>query len=264
MTDTIHEIEQNLWETWSVFGRGPGCTLHEDEDSLWLETPIPIVPYNGVLRFQVRDNADKKIDSIVEQFSTRKAQFMWIVHPSSSPADLRVRLQRRGLRDVEPIIGMVRELVDLPKPSALPSDIEIRTVADESDASAFYRFAEWRWNVPDEYADNYAAIAEGFRLGRPGSKAVMWQAWRSGQPISKAGLYFGSGAAGVYGVVTRPEARGLGLARSLTLAALHKARSCGYRTAVLHSTPMAERVYESLGFTTWAELRLFASEEVQI
>ncbi len=104
-TNLIREIEQNLWETWSTFGHGPGCALREEEDALWLETPIPIIPYNGVLRFQVQDNVDQRIDSIVERYSRRTGQFMWIVHPSSQPPDLRDRLQRRGLKDVEPIIG---------------------------------------------------------------------------------------------------------------------------------------------------------------
>jgi hypothetical protein len=34
----------------------------------------------------------------------------------------------------------------------------------------------------------------------------------------------------------------LGLAPSLTLAALHEARSSGYRQAVLHLTPMAWKI----------------------
>ena len=25
--EVIHQVELNLWETWSNFGRGPGCTL---------------------------------------------------------------------------------------------------------------------------------------------------------------------------------------------------------------------------------------------
>jgi hypothetical protein len=46
--EVIHQVELNLWETWSNFGRGPGCTLHEEGDVLWFETPIPIIPYNTV------------------------------------------------------------------------------------------------------------------------------------------------------------------------------------------------------------------------
>jgi len=263
-TKLIDEIERNLWETWSMFGRGPGCALHEEEDALWLETPIPIVPYNGILKFQVQGNVDQRVDSIIEHFNQRRAQFMWIVHPTAQPPDLRDRLQKRGLKDVEPILGMARDLTDLPELPPLPEDIEVRKVADESDTCAFYQFAEWRWHVPDEYRDEYAAIVTEFRVGKPSSKAHMWQAWRAGQPISKAGMYLGSGSAGIFAVVTRPEARGLGLARFLTLAALHEARSSGYRLAVLHSTPMAENLYQSLGFATIAEFRLFASEEVRV
>ena len=33
--EVIHQVELNLWETWANFGRGPGCTLHDESDALW-------------------------------------------------------------------------------------------------------------------------------------------------------------------------------------------------------------------------------------
>lgn len=260
----IRELEENLWETWSIFGRGAGCSLHEEDDLLWFETPIPIIPYNGVLKCQVERSADQRIDRIVEHLGRKQAQFMWILHPSSRPSDLGDRLLRRGLKDVELVLGMARSLEDLPALPPLPYPMEVRKVAGERDASAFYEFATWRWSVPEEYVDRYAAVAQGFRVGEPGSRAHMWQAWHEGQPIAKAGLYLASRSAGIYAVVTRPEARRRGLARTLTLTALHEARSLGYRLAVLHSSPMAEGLYRALGFDTIAEFRLFASQEVHI
>ena len=260
----IRELEENLWEAWSNFGRGTGCYLHEEDDLLWYETPIPIIPYNAVLKSQLQVNVDQKIDRIVEHFAKKKAQFMWIVHPSSRPSDLRHRLQSRGILDVEPIAGMTRSLDNLPKLPPLPDDVKVRKVADERDASAFHQFATWRWHVPEEYQELYAAIVEEFRFGKSGSKALMWQAWRAEKPVSKVALYLGARSAGIYAVVTRPEARRLGLASALTLIALREARSLGYRLAVLHSSPMAESLYRSLGFDTIAEFRLFASEEVHV
>lgn len=263
-TTLIHHIEENLWEMWSNFGRGPGCSLHEDEYTLWFETPIPIIPYNGVIKFQADSAVDQHIDSILQHFRRKRAQFMWVLHPSSRPADLRDRLLRQGLIDVEPIPGMARSLEDLPEVPHLPNGIQIREAVGAKDSSAYYQFATWRWNVPEGYQQQYASIVKCFQFGQPGSKAHMWQAWRAGQPIAKAGMYLGSNAAGIYAVATRPEARRLGLASALTLTALHKARSFGYPLAVLHSSPMAESLYRSLGFATLAEFRLFASQETHI
>jgi hypothetical protein len=150
----VHELEENLWEMWSVFGRGPGCSLHKQDNLIWFETPIPIIPYNGVLRFDVQDNVDQTIGRIVEHFQQREVPFMWILHPSSSPSDLRDRLQRSGLSDVEPILGMARSLDDLPEWPPLPDDIEIRKVAGARDVDAFYHFATWRWHVPEQYQEH--------------------------------------------------------------------------------------------------------------
>jgi len=111
----IPEIERNLWATWSTFGRGPACSLHEEKDALWLETPIPIVPYNGVLKFLGQGNVDQRIATFVEHFRQRKTQFMWIVHPSTQPTELRDHLQRRGLKDIELMFGMSMDLDEIPE-----------------------------------------------------------------------------------------------------------------------------------------------------
>jgi GNAT superfamily N-acetyltransferase len=260
----LRELEENLWEVWSTWGCGPGCSLHEEEGLIWFETPMPIIPYNGVIKFQIQPDADQVINEIMEHFRERKTQFMWVYHPSSEPDDLQERLLKYGLKDVEPIPGMARTLDDLEEVPLIPDGIDIRKVESDRDVSAFYQFAAWRWNVPAQHQAEYESIAKCFRFGEPNTKAHMWQAWREGTPVAKAGMYLTPGSAGIYAVATRPEARRLGLAKALTLTALHEARSLGSEVAVLHSTPMAEGLYRSIGFETVADFRLFASEEVYI
>jgi ribosomal protein S18 acetylase RimI-like enzyme len=267
MTDKkalIHELEANLWETWSNFGRGRGCSLHDEGDVLWFDTPIPCVPYNGILKFQVQDNVNERIESLVNHFMDQQVTFMWIVHPTSSPSDLPQRLVERGLQEVELMPGMVRSLVDLPEPPSLPEGIELRKVIEDSDASAYYEFVAWRWHVPDGYKEQLRSVVAEFRFGEPGTRTHMWQAWEDGQPVAKAATYLAAGSAGVYAVATRPKARRRGLAGILTLTALHEARKLGKSLAVLHSSPMAESLYRSLGFEAVAPFRLFAPEEVHI
>jgi ribosomal protein S18 acetylase RimI-like enzyme len=261
----INEIECNLWETWANWGRGPGCVLHEENNILWFETPLPIIPYNGVLRFSVSDDSERQINAIINRFQNRQVPFIWVLHPSSQPPDLSHRLVDHGLKDVEPIYGMARTLASLPDLPALPSNIQVRKVADEHDANALIQFASWRWNIPEEHQTAYAKIvSQEFRFGMPGAKAHMWQAWHEDRPIAKVALYLGSRSAGIYAVATRPEARRQGLASFLTVTALHYAYDAGYHLAILHSTPMAQKLYKSMGFASIAEFRLFASEDVHM
>jgi ribosomal protein S18 acetylase RimI-like enzyme len=257
-TALINELESNLWEYWSHFGRGPGCTLHDEADTLWFETPIPILPYNGILKFQAETNMSQRIDRFIHHFNARQVAFFWLVHPTS-PLDLPNRLLERGLQEIEVLPGMTRKLENLPEFPSLPDDVEVRMAMDEKDVSALYDFSAWRWNVPAEYKETLASILATLELGKPGSKAHLWQAWRDGQAIAKAGMYETANSAGIYAVATKPEARGLGLARFLTLSALKEAQSLGKTVAVLHSTPMAQSLYRSLGFETIADFRVFAS-----
>ena len=161
----IRYIEENLWEMWSTFGRGPGCSLYQGGGVLWFETPLPIIPYNGVLRFQVDAGADERLETILGHFRSKAIQFMWVLHPSSRPADLRQRLLERGLKYVEPIPGMARSLDDLPEIPPAPEGISVRQVTGERDSSAYFEFAAWRWNVPEQYQEQYADMVNCFHFG---------------------------------------------------------------------------------------------------
>ena len=262
--EVIHQVELNLWETWSHFGRGPGCTLHDEKDALWFETPIPVIPYNTVLKFQVEQDADRRIDAMVQRYAARKVPLLWIVHPSSLPLDLSERLQARGLQEIEIAPCMARSLENLPELPPIPEGVEIREAIEDRDVMELYGLAAWRWGVPEEHRSQLGKMIEKFEIGERTSNARFWLAWKDGQPISKVGLYKGSGSAGIYGVATKPEARGLGIASILMYIAMQAAKDMGYRLAVLDSSPMAEKLYKRLGFVTVAPLRLYASVAASI
>jgi GNAT superfamily N-acetyltransferase len=258
--EIIHHIELNLWETWSNFGRGPGCSLHEEDGVLWFETPIPFHPYNTILKFQVEENIDERIDELINHFSTRKVPILWLLHPSSQPLDLANRLCNRGLQEIEIAPGMARSLKDLPEAPPIPEGVEIREAIEDQDLGELSEFAAWRWGVPQEYRPQLRDILKKFEIGKPDSNTRMWLAWRDGIPISKIGLYNGSGSAGIYGVATKHEARGLGIASILMNVAMKAAKETGHNLVVLDSSPLAEKLYQRLGFITIAPIRLFSQE----
>lgn len=258
--EIIHEIELNLWETWSNFGRGPGCTLHDEADTLWFETPIPILPYNTVLKFQAKEDVDQRIDALIQGYTKRKVVPLWIVHHTSTPNDLAERLQKRGWQEIELVPGMARLLDDLPQPPPLPEGVEIREAREEQDLSELYGFAAWRWGVPEEFRPQLKNMIKQFNIGERGSNTRFWMAWKDDAAISKIGLYNGSGSAGIYGVATKPEARGMGLASILMDVAMQAAREMGQKLCVLDSSPLAEKLYERLGFIRVSSIPLYSTK----
>jgi GNAT superfamily N-acetyltransferase len=260
----LHELEENLWETWSLFGQGVNSELHKDELYIWYRTPLPVIPYNGVIKFQVKEDVDKTIDRIIAKCSENGRQFMWLVHPSSEPKDLAERLHTRGLIEIELMPGMARTLSDLPEIPPLPKDIEIREAIEKHDIEELVEFSTWRWDIPVENIEIYKEVIAPFKFGHPDAKTRVWQAWKNGKPVSKVAIHRSKNSVGVYAVATRPEARRMGLARIITLTALKAVQAEGVGIAILHSTPMAERLYASMGFEKQADFRLFASVDTHI
>lgn len=256
--DVCHALEENLWSLWSRFGLGQGCALYDEDGALWFDTPIATLPYNAVIRFDVVSEPDRRIDALFAHYRDREVPFLWIVHPSARPPDLAERLRARGLEEAETCAGMAINLNALPAEPRLPEGVAIREVNDAAEAGELLELVGWRWSVPPDALPKLAAVTSAFEVGVPGSPVRSWLAWRDGVAVAKALIHFAAGVAGLYGVATRPEARGIGLARYLTLHAFSAARDAGYATGVLHSTPMARGLYEKLGCRAYADFRIFA------
>jgi GNAT superfamily N-acetyltransferase len=67
----------------------------------------------------------------------------------------------------------------------------------------------------------------------------------------------------LFNVYVAPEARGQGLARRLTEAALGEARRLGLEMVELHASKDAEALYRGMGFEPTPEFRLILKEDFQ-
>jgi hypothetical protein len=255
----VRALEENCWSMWRIFGCGGGCRLVDTDDCLAFETPLEQAPYNGVLRFRPsRGDIDSRILELLAPYRSRGVPLFWLVHPTSGPSDLRDRLGRQGLEPAGIIQGMTRRLDDLPPiPRASPGFEAFE--GTDGEVAEWLSLVSWRYNLPLT-AEPY--LVDIFKIGtnpsQSGSRTRWWYIRKDGVVLSKVVLHVGAGVAGMYGVSTRIEGRGQGLASILMLIAMHAARNDGLSMAVLHSTSVAVGLYERLGFFKAADFELWA------
>jgi GNAT superfamily N-acetyltransferase len=109
--------------------------------------------------------------------------------------------------------------------------------------------------------DNESWIVEHF-----GKDFSAWIAEADGRPVASAGLLWFSHPPGptnpigreayILNVYTRPEARRLGLARTLMERIVDEARAAGVRRIWLRTSDAGRPLYESMGFRTSNYLQL--------
>jgi GNAT superfamily N-acetyltransferase len=152
------------------------------------------------------------------------ARFAAWVHESDEP--MRVELERRGytLDTTTRAMGMELDDIALPRP---------RIDLGPANWPEYLRMD----GLPPDFLS--AADHAAFHL---------LAARVDGEMVAAALAYDFGDDCGIYNVGTVEKARRRGLGTALTTAQVYAARARGCRTASLQSTPMAERVYATVGF----------------
>jgi GNAT superfamily N-acetyltransferase len=148
----------------------------------------------------------------------------------------RVAVRRATIADVAVIVelrlAMIGEITERRRASGAPThDVDLDAMRGPSE----------RWAADHIDRDFLAWIAD--LDGRPaGSVGLMWFNHPPG-PTNPAGT-----EAYLLNVYTRPEARGMGLARGLMERAFEAARDAGIKRVWLRTSEAGRPLYESLGF----------------
>lgn len=161
----------------------------------------------------------------------------WVHEGDSGTA---AALGRRGYTVAETTRAM-----GMPVASAVPprASVDVRPVA-------WREYLEYLWS---------AGVPEGL-LGGSDGEAFHALAVRGpgGELVASAIAFDHDGDCGIFNMSTLPAARRRGLGTALTARHVRDAAARGCTTATLQATPMAERVYASVGFRDLGRILEFA------
>jgi GNAT superfamily N-acetyltransferase len=256
-TQVIEAIEHNSAEFLLALGRAGDGEERNTPEIHWIIGGSPIDYHNCVVRATLTpDTADSAIKEMIERLSLYTVPGTWHLSPSMRPANLKARLVAHGFTSGGVDKGMAADLHTLNEDIKYPDGLLIERIRDEDALDIWAR-----------------TLAQGFGEGIREAKWVrnMYREiglgddtnWRhylgrlAGTPVATTSMFMTPDVAGIYFVMTVPQARRQGIGAMITLAALREARTLGYGVAVLGASEAGFRVYERLGFRAFCDIDLY-------
>jgi ribosomal protein S18 acetylase RimI-like enzyme len=206
---------------------------------------------NGVLQTTVTPEAVPSLIEEVRAWFPRGTSWVWLVSALDRPTDLAARLATAGFQRRRVLSAMTRDLAGFDVAAAFPVDVcEIR---DSADLEAWLTVRNA--NHPLNEATRDAWLRTQPTTAHPAFRQFVARAG-DGRPGGSTTLFLDGATAGIYHVDVVPEARGRGIGKALTRAALGAAMKAGARQAVLTATELGVALYRSLGFALAGEVEV--------
>ena len=249
--ELVRAIEDNAAELLMAMGAAGGGVQRESAEVRWTIGGSPIDYHNAVVAAALRaEDADEVIAESLAELRRFDVPGCWHVGPSMQPADLGERLVAAGFTPGGREPGMAVRISELITPSVVPG-LEITRVRDDEALRAWEATLGRGFGEGVKEARWVASIYRHLGYGDP---------WRhylgrlDDTPVATATVFLGAGVAGVYFVMTVPEARRRGIGAAITYSALHEAAA---EYAVLGSSPAGRSVYAGLGFREYCAIELY-------
>lgn len=253
----LEALEANMVAFWKEYGTPAGRRLDEGGDRVSVMTGIPEPLFNAVYSARLAPDA---VDSTVEDIRLDAAEWnvplFWWLTPTTTPSSLGDTLLKHGFVHAGTVPAMAVELARLDTHSALPRDLTIKVVEDNTTLDVWADIAA----VGTGFASSVAAMVRTLELEvglQPANGLRRYIGYLSGAPVAASGLLLDAGVAGIFAVATLPKARRQGIGAAMTRIPLLDALAEGYQVGTLQASEMGYPVYKGLGFETLCGIELY-------
>ena len=251
----MNEIEESnslFQDVWSMYARGAGGEVVEQPGfvATWAGVQWPIVNVVFLNRpLPTGDDLKNTLQRINDFVATKHQPGMLIACDDWLP-DAKDQFAEHGWIQISQAYGMVAEKCTT---DASDRDLEYRQVDSQQLRCAVADLNAAGYEIPPEMArealDHTALWAEG---------CFGYVGFLNDTPVATSTTYVRPNCLYVALVATRPDFRKRGLAKAITSYSVQRAQSAsGLKRTLLHSTPMARSIYESLGFRTVTTFPMF-------
>jgi len=239
-----------------VAARMPGASVLEHAGCTLVDSGLPSDALNVVCGARRHLLTSDDVRWVLSHYLDRQLPFTWWVGPTGLWAgDV---LYQHGLALTAIEMGMAGELDQLELPS--PGAWDLRRATSPEEVVDHARVLEVATTPPDETLPVFFEQAAGVIL-RPSTDRHLFLLYEDGIPLSTAELCVSEHIVGLYGVATRPGARGRGLATAVLADALRFARDeLHAETVVLQSNARARPLYRRLELRPIGEFHEFTPE----
>ncbi len=240
-----------------LFELDPGAAI-ESRDGWLFGAGSPSHPVISNAAFRRGDGIDPKefVSRAKQFFDARGRGFsIWIRGEEPSDRGLEAAAAAAGAQLIyempEMVLGSPVEELDLAEGTVL------RQLSEAGQASDYWEVAAASFTsngFPPEVFGGYRNHA-----GLLAENIAAFIAYIDDEPASIAMTIVSHGVAGVYWVGSLERARNKGLGRAVTAAATNAGFELGAEIASLQASPMGRPIYETMGFKTAYDYRLFMS-----
>ena len=246
-------IENNLIERSLFFARCFGGEIH-GPNPVWFITGKALPTDNGIAKVMFNcEEMDECIEMALEPFKKRNLPLRWWVGPSSTPPNLGRYLQKFGLTHNRDMLGMALDMNQLPAPASIPG-LTLEQVNHKNMLAKWYKLL--LQGFPISYNQTYFDTLALTSLATDAAERH-FLARSNGEVVGISTLFLGGSVAGLYNVVTRPQARRQGIGSWITIKTFQEAPPA-YQVATLQTTyPNALRLYHRLGFEVYCKIGIY-------
>ncbi|MFI5712427.1 GNAT family N-acetyltransferase [Kribbella sp. NPDC051620] len=249
--ELIRAIEDNAAELLLAMGAAGGGRQRVDDEVRWTIGGSPLDYHNAVVSCTATD-ADLVIAESLQELRKFGVPGGWHVGPSMRPLDLGERLVAAGFSYGGPEPGMALRLAELRE--AEVAGLRVERLLEVDQLTVWAQTLGRGFGEGVKEAEWVASVYQRLGLADPWRHYV---GYLEDEPVATATVLLAAGVAGLYFVMTVPEARRRGIGAAITAAVLREARDSGLEYAVLGSSPAGRSVYAGLGFRELCAVHLY-------